>query len=101
MFSVGCSVINQVQFWVVRDPSPNASPANFPRVGRPSLHTEVLASILRIKWFESRADQHIFIRSCGVGPPCYFPGLSVKSRQPTSDSKFPSTISYKDFPFDY
>src|SRR5437588_3554939 len=93
------AVVNQIELRVIRNPAPHATAANFPCVGRPTLHAQVLASILRVEWFESRADQNIFIRPRAIGFPGDLAALFVERCQPTPNPEFTSTVSNEDFSF--
>src|SRR3954466_14982814 len=60
---IGRPVINKVEFRIVRNPSPDARPANLPGIRRPAFYSQILPAVLRVKRLESRPNQHILVRT--------------------------------------
>ena len=85
-------VINQVQLWIVRDPSPNTRATDLPGIRRPTLHAKILPAILGIEWLEFRSDQNIFVGPGAVSAPCDPPGFFIESGEPAANAEFPAAV---------
>src|SRR3954469_6933455 len=56
------AVVDELEFGVVRDPTPYAAAADLPTARRPTLHAQVLTFVTVVEWLEVGADEHFFIR---------------------------------------
>ena len=92
-------VINQVQLWIVRDPSPNTRATDFPRIRGPTLHAEILSAILGIEWLKFRSDQNIFVGPGAVSPPRDLAGFFIERGEPAANAEFPAAIANQYFSF--
>src|SRR5438105_4152844 len=72
------AIKDQVLLGVVGYPAPHGAAADLPLVRRPSADPQIRPAILRVKWLEILADQHVLIRAGAVSPPGNLAGVRVE-----------------------
>src|SRR5205085_4659572 len=63
------SIVDEIQLWVIGNPSPDAASADLPQIRRPALDPEVFATFVFVERLKIGADQNIAVGSGGERTP--------------------------------
>ena len=87
------AVIDDIELWVVRYPTPDRAASDLPRVGGPGFHTQILAPVSGIKGLEGGADQHVLVGTGAVRPPELLAGGGVERREPATNAELAAAVA--------
>ena len=90
---VRCSVVDEIQLRVVRDPAPHRAAAVAPGVGRPRVDAEIPAAVGGVERLEARADEDLLVGPGRIGAPRDRSGPAIERRQPAAHAQLAAGIA--------
>src|SRR6185437_4306644 len=95
------AVVNEVEFGIVGNPTPDRAAAPLPLACSPRGNAEIFALIFCVKRFEIGTDTGVLVGAAVVGTPQNLAGLYVKRRKLAANAEFASAIADEHNVLDY
>ena len=84
---VSGAVVDQIEFGIVRNPTPYSTAANLPLVWRPAFRALVRSLIFRIKGLETGANARVLVGTGAISSPTYLAGLQIERHQSAANAQ--------------